>query len=55
MRRTNILLRLALMMALALRCSVLLAQQDPLYSQYMFNTLAFNPAYAGSGDVWPSD
>ena len=52
MRRTNILLRLALMMALALRCSVLLAQQDPLYSQYMFNTLAFNPAYAGSGDVF---
>lgn len=23
-------------------------QQDPLYSQYMFNQLAFNPAYAGS-------
>ena len=52
MRRTSILLRLALMMALALRCSVLLAQQDPPYSQYMFNTLAFNPAYAGSGDVF---
>lgn len=28
------------------------AQQDPLYSQYMFNTLAFNPAYAGSADVF---
>lgn len=27
------------------------AQQDPLFSQYMFNTLAFNPGYAGSGDV----
>lgn len=27
------------------------AQQDPLFSQYMFNTLAFNPAYAGSADV----
>jgi type IX secretion system PorP/SprF family membrane protein len=52
MRRTSILLRSALMMGLALRCSVLLAQQDPLYSQYMFNTLAFNPAYAGSGDVF---
>ena len=24
------------------------AQQDPMYSQYMFNTLAINPAYAGS-------
>ncbi len=28
------------------------AQQDPLYSQYMFNTLAVNPAYAGSADVF---
>ena len=26
-------------------------QQDPQYSQYMFNTLAINPAYAGSRDV----
>lgn len=32
--------------------SVAYAQQDPLYSQYMFNTLAVNPAYAGSGDVF---
>lgn len=23
-------------------------QQDPMYTQYMFNTLAFNPAYAGN-------
>ncbi len=28
------------------------AQQDPMYSQYMFNSLAFNPAYAGSADVF---
>lgn len=27
------------------------AQQDPAYSQYMFNTLLINPAYAGSRDV----
>ena len=26
------------------------AQQDPIYSQYMFNGLAINPAYAGSKD-----
>lgn len=26
-------------------------QQDPIYTQYMFNTLAVNPAYAGSRDV----
>ena len=28
------------------------AQQDPLYSQYMFNTLAVNPGYAGSADIF---
>ena len=27
------------------------AQQDPLYSQYMFNMLGINPAYAGSRDL----
>lgn len=27
------------------------AQQDPMYSQYMFNLLAFNPAYAGNAEV----
>jgi type IX secretion system PorP/SprF family membrane protein len=26
------------------------AQQDPMFSQYMFNTLSINPAYAGSAD-----
>ncbi len=26
------------------------AQQDAMYSQYMFNTQAINPAYAGSKD-----
>lgn len=30
---------------------VLFAQQDPLFSQYMFNKLAVNPAYAGSTDM----
>ena len=27
------------------------AQQDPQYTQYMYNTIAINPAYAGSRDV----
>ena len=27
------------------------AQQDPMFSQYMFNTLSLNPAYAGSSDL----
>ena len=28
------------------------AQQDPMFTQYMFNTLALNPAYAGSADIF---
>lgn len=31
--------------------SKLQAQQEAMYSQYMFNTLAINPAYAGSRNV----
>jgi len=27
------------------------AQQDPLYTHYMYNTLSVNPAYAGSRDA----
>lgn len=30
---------------------VTFAQQSPMYTQYMFNTLAVNPAYAGSRNV----
>jgi type IX secretion system PorP/SprF family membrane protein len=30
--------------------TALLAQQDPQFTQYMFNMLALNPAYAGSSD-----
>lgn len=32
-------------------CNHAFAQQDPLYTQYQFNTLAINPAYAGSRDM----
>ncbi len=42
----------------AIMCCVLViagnnlqAQQDPMYTNYMFNTLAVNPAYAGSRDA----
>lgn len=31
------------------------AQQDPLFSQYMFNKLALNPAYAGSHEMLTID
>lgn len=30
--------------------TALMAQQDPQFTQYMFNMLAINPAYAGSSD-----
>lgn len=37
-----------LIISMLLQCIPGQAQQDPLYTQYMFNTLAFNPAYAGT-------
>lgn len=37
------------MLFLLLVCSkIIMAQQNPLYSQYMFNKLVINPAYAGT-------
>lgn len=36
-----------LLIAAAVKMS---AQQDPMFTQYMFNTLSINPAYAGSAD-----
>jgi len=33
----------------------LFGQQDPLFSQYMFNKLALNPAYAGSRETISAD
>ena len=41
-----------LFLVTALAGGICRGQQDPMYSQYMFNTLAFNPAYAGSADVF---
>ena len=39
--------------AFFLMCSfTVLAQQDPLFSQYMFNKLLVNPAYAGSREIF---
>ncbi len=36
------------LVALQLICSQVYAQQNPLFSQYMFNGLVINPAYTGS-------
>ena len=32
-------------------CTVLFAQQESQYTQYMYNTMLFNPAYTGSREV----
>lgn len=45
------ILRTILLSALVLSGYDTFAQQDPLYSQYMFNPLSVNPAYAGSRGV----
>lgn len=42
---------LIVILVLFLQYTELFAQQNALFSQYMFNTLAFNPAYAGSRNV----
>ncbi|MEY3238377.1 MAG: hypothetical protein RI883_2478 [Bacteroidota bacterium] len=36
---------------LTLACFGAQAQQDPMYTHYMYNTLSVNPAYAGSRDA----
>ena len=38
---------LVLIVMIAIFPKPIIAQQLPLYSQYMFNTLEINPAYAG--------
>ena len=45
MRKTITLVTLLMLGALAAQ-----AQQDPMFTNYMFNSLIFNPAYAGSRD-----
>ena len=36
----------------ALPLAVLWGQQDPMFTKYMFNSIAYNPAYAGSQGYW---
>jgi type IX secretion system PorP/SprF family membrane protein len=45
------LTQIALIAILTALCTTLKAQQNAMYTQYMFNTLAINPAYAGSRNV----
>ena len=49
--KNRILNRILLAIGLLVLCEPLFAQQNALFSQYMFNALAINPAYAGSRNV----
>ncbi len=42
---------LIVLLMLSLEEEKILAQQDPMYTQYMFNQLEINPAYAGCRDL----
>jgi len=44
----NLKLKVVLIGLLGLSFQTLFAQQDPQFTQYMFNTLGVNAAYAGS-------
>ena len=41
-----------ILILLVLVCSKSYSQKDPLYSQYIFNGLVINPAYAGSKEIF---
>ncbi len=43
--------RIVVILYVLLSSLCVMGQQDAMYSQYMFNTLAINPAYAGSRNV----
>lgn len=46
------ILRIAVILSLFIAPSVSYAQQDAQYSQYIFNGVLLNPAYAGYKEVW---
>ena len=48
----RIYINLLIFLALGLYTNTIFAQQDAQYTQYMYNTLSINPAYAGSRDVF---
>jgi type IX secretion system PorP/SprF family membrane protein len=45
--KKNLIILIGLLILTSVR---IVAQQDPMFSQYMFNILSINPAYAGSAD-----
>ncbi|MBU2913171.1 PorP/SprF family type IX secretion system membrane protein [Reichenbachiella agariperforans] len=48
---SNIVLRVALFLLMIMASGAVFAQQQGMYTQYMFNGLALNPAYAGSHET----
>ena len=43
------------LLILGISWSHLMAQQDPMFTKYMFNSQVFNPAYAGSKDFFSAN
>lgn len=51
MNNKYLFISLLIVMMSGKNISSVFAQQDAQFSQYMFNTMAFNPGYAGSADL----
>jgi type IX secretion system PorP/SprF family membrane protein len=50
-KKTILMKKVLIVLLLIVSCFKLSAQQDPLFTQYMFNKLVVNPAYAGSQEM----
>ena len=50
-QKTSLLQGLILLVFCTLMINTSFAQQDPQYTQYMYNTMSINPAYAGQREV----
>ena len=50
-QRSSIIKGLVLLVFAMLFKAEVNAQQDPQYTQYMYNTMSVNPAYAGQREV----
>jgi len=55
MKKRNLMKKSAFLLLLMLACLRPYAQQDPIFTQYMFNKVAINPAYAGSPEALSLD
>ena len=52
MEKTYIPYQLILVFISVVFSQITYGQQDPNFTQYMYNTMTINPAYAGTRDVW---